>query len=81
MEVGTHRELHVYCRPIEPLSAPMARIVLANLSDIPRHYGALDTAKALRDDLYDTVPDISEHLGRQIPFMELSARALRTRSV
>ena len=83
MVIPIHNELHAYVEPIKPpTSASMARMVLGNILELPSSYTALDAAKSLRDDLYDTEAQyISDHLNRQIPFLELSARALKQRRV
>mgnify|MGYP006346174111 FL=1 len=80
MYVPVHRELHQYVQPIQPLAPAIGRTALILLNELDDRYRPLDAAKALYDELYDTdAHEIAEHLGRQIPFFELSARALKRR--
>ena len=82
MSIPWHRELHVHIRPITPVQPRIAKIALNMLNDLPAHYTALDASKSLYEELYDTeAHEVAEHLGRQIPFFELSQKALRKRRV
>ena len=83
MYIQVHRELHRYVEPVEPpVERRMSEMVLGIVRDIPKHYEPLDAVKLMRDELYDTEAEyLSNHLDRQIPFLELSARALRQRRV
>ncbi len=82
MVVGVHNELHAYVPPETAPSAAVGRMVLGNLLDLPDHYSALDASKLLVDELYGTeAQHISDHLYRQIPFLELSAKAMKRRHV
>ena len=82
MYVPVHNELHHYIRPIEPPAANVARIILSSLNGVPARYDALETAKSLVQELWDTeASEYAEHLDKQIPFMELSKNALKRRRV
>lgn len=82
MVVDIHNDLHAHVPPIPPPSADGSRLILNHLEDMPRRYTPLDVAKSLRTDLRGTeAGELSTHLGRQIPFLELSARALKRRHI
>lgn len=81
MRVSDHRELHAHCPPTAPPSAAMARTLLSHIYDLPRSYKALDAVKSIYYELPDVMPEYAEHVGRQIPYLELSAKALRRRVV
>ena len=79
MTVHEHNELHANCPPIAVPSARLARKVLALINEEPTSHTPLDTVKMLSDELYDDAEDYSDFLYKQIPFIELSNRALRRR--
>lgn len=82
MLIPIHGDLHFHCPPVHAPSYELGRTVLTSLMELPSRYSALDAAKSLRDELEDTDGQyLSDHLGRQIPFLELSARALKQRRV
>jgi len=82
MDVTLHNELHANVEPIRPPGAYLARVVLQNILELPKRYTALDGAKSLLESLDDTDGQyLSDHLNRQIPYLELSAKALRQRHV
>ena len=82
MTLPIHNELHHYVGPISPPSAHIARLILQNIYPLKDSYTGLDTAKSLVQDLYDTeASEYADHLDRQIPFMELSLRAMKRRIV
>lgn len=79
MVVGIHNELHRYVEPVQaPVTREMGERVLWLIRDMPSYYTPIDASKSLREELYDTDAEyIAEQLNRQIPFLELSARALK----
>lgn len=81
MYIPEHRELHRFVEPITPpVIREMSERVLILTRELPGHYSALDKVKSLRDDLCKgETKYLSEHLGRQIPFLELSGNALKRR--
>ena len=82
MNVGIHKELHFNVQPIAPPSAPVARMILQDIYKLNPRYTALDAAKSLEYSLQDTeAQEYADHLGKQIPFMELSVNAMKRRSV
>ena len=82
MVIPIHNELHHYVQPISPPSAKVSRMILQGIHDANPRYSALDTAKSLVQDLYDTeASEYADHLDRQIPFMELSLKAMKQRHI
>lgn len=83
MLVPIHNELHRYVEAVEaPITRVMAERVLFIIRELPIRYTSLDAAKTLRDSLYDTDLDyLSDQLNRQIPFLELSRKALARRII
>lgn len=82
MTLPIHAELHHHVEPIAPPSAPVARMILQNIYKLNPRYTALDAAKSLEYSLQDTeAQEYADHLGKQIPFMELSVNAMKRRSV
>ena len=79
MDMGIHSDLHRFVEPIKPpIERAMSERVFGLLNNMKGSYTPLDATKMLID--YD-LPDISEHLNKQIPFLELSKDALRKRVV
>lgn len=79
MDMGIHCDLHRYVEPIKPpIEREMSGRVFRLLNDMKGSYTALDAAKMLAD--YN-LPDLSEHLNQQIPFLELSKKALARRYI
>lgn len=81
MVVSIHKELHAHVPPITPPEASTAKFLLNHINELPSYYASLDAAKSIYDELYDEAPEYSEHLGKQIPFLKLSAIALARRVV
>lgn len=82
MLVPIHNELHHYVEPISPPSARIARMILQNIYETKGSWSALDTAKRLYNNLADTEADeYAQHLDRQIPFIELSLKAMKQRHI
>lgn len=79
MYVPAHRELHRHTEPIAPPGFEMSKKVLQIVQELPTHYSALENVQNLRDNLLEVDEDLSNHLDRQIPFIELSTRALKRR--
>lgn len=79
MHIPEHVDLHRYVEPLKPpVERYMSELVLRTLRAMPEQYMSLDAAKSLVDlDLHE----ISQHLNRQIPFLELSASALKRRMI
>lgn len=72
-----HNDLHAEVPPVRPQQTlRMSAEVLNMLNDMKGSYTPLDAAKALSE---VEIPDLSEHLFRQIPFLELSASAMKRR--
>ena len=79
MLIPIHNELHSYVDPIKPpVEREMSERVFRLLQDSKGSYTSLDAAKMLRD---AELPDLSEHIGKQIPFLELSKNAFARRTL
>ena len=82
MDITLHNELHANVEPIRPPGASLAREVLQNILELPTRYTALDGARSLLETFDNTDGQyLSDHLNRQIPYLELSARALKQRHI
>ena len=81
MAVPIHNELHSYTPPMLPPTAEIGRLVLSHLNQLPMRYTSLDAAKSIYNELHEEAPEVSEHIGRQIPFLLLSAKALKQRRI
>jgi hypothetical protein len=77
MVVPVHNELHNYIDPLPPPNKEMAKFILERLDSYPATYTSLDAIQAVADDIYDDLPDLSRQLTQQVPFLKLSARALK----
>lgn len=72
-----HNDLHANVEAVRPQQTRrMSAMVLNMLNDMKGSYTALDAAKFLSD---QEITDLSPHLFRQIPFLELSASAIKRR--
>lgn len=77
MMIPIHSELHRFVEPIKPpIEREMSERVFRMLQDARGSYTPLDAAKMIVD---AELPELSDHLNRQIPFLELSKSALTKR--
>lgn len=80
MHKQTHMELHRHVEPVKPpVEREMAEKVLWAIRNLPTRYEGLDAVKAMRDAIRPEAEYLSDHLGRQVPFLELSKEALSKR--
>lgn len=79
MDIRIHSELHRHVEPVKPpVEREMSSRVFRMLQDAKTSYTPLDAAKMMAD---AGIPELSSHLRKQIPFLELSKEALRKRVV
>lgn len=79
MDIGIHSDLHRFVEPIKPpIERAMSERVFLLLNDMKGSYTPLDAVKSLSE---SNLPDLSEHLNKQIPFLELSRDALKRRVI
>lgn len=81
LHVPAHRELHCHVEPLlPPIIGVMAKKALELVHGLETPYSGLDAVRKMADTFEENeLFDFSEHLNRQIPYIELSVEALRKR--